>query len=74
MKNGILKDARYPRCSKLGVLRKRVWGGTERLIVSTSALYEAVGHAKYQNYLPLITYKNAGGPTPESCEKFLETL
>ena len=66
----IIKDKRYPKCSKLGVLRKR----GKYLMVSTTALKNAVGWRTYQKYLPHMRYRLSAGPTPDSCEKFLKKL
>lgn len=65
----MIKDPRYPKCSKLGVLRK----GDKQCIVSTSALLAELGWETYQKYLPWMQHDGAG-PTAESCERFLETL
>jgi hypothetical protein len=71
-----IRDRRYPKCSRLGVLRRtqRRPGGMPQLVVSTGALQEAVGWKAYQEYLPLMTHRLNTGPTPESAEAFLETL
>ena len=66
----VIRDARYPLCSKAGVLRKP----KSNLVVSTSALYEKVGDKKYRDYLPIMQHASYTGPTPQSCEKFLASL
>lgn len=71
-KSGKVTDKRYPRCSRAGVLRRSQ--RDSGLIVSTGALYAYVGPVKYLEYLPLMRHATNGGPTPESAEKFLETL
>jgi hypothetical protein len=75
MRNSI-RDRRFPRCSTLGVLRRtsRRPGGVPYIIVSTEALYRAVGPQTYREYLPLMQHRSAAGPTPESCEGFLEAI
>jgi hypothetical protein len=61
---------RYPNCSRLGVLRRNRVG----YVVSTGALYRALGWQAYRRYLPMMQHASNTGPTPESCERFLEGL
>jgi hypothetical protein len=66
-----ITDTRYPRCSKLGVLRK---SNTKRLMVSTADLHDKLGWRTYEKYLPLMEHVGNGCPTAESCEAFLRGL
>jgi hypothetical protein len=66
-----ITSKKFPHCSQLGVLRRNRGG----YVVSTAALYRAVGWETYVRYLDTMEHaSNSGGPTPESCEKFLEGL
>jgi hypothetical protein len=62
---------RFPRCNKLQVLRTI----SGRTVISTSALYEALGWKKYRQFLPYMEYEpthgNNGYVTAESAEAFL---
>jgi hypothetical protein len=72
----VITSREYPKCSRLGVLR-RAQSRTQaegRLVVSTGALHDRLGWKTYQAYLPLMRYECNTGPTPESCEAFLRGL
>lgn len=69
-----INDKNYPLCSKIGVLRRTYSNGGEAVVVSTTALREAIGWSLYKTYLPYMKHANASGPTPASCEEWLRTL
>lgn len=70
-RSGKMYVKKYPKCSKLGVLRE-----TNRfaVVVSTTALCKALGWERYRRYLPVMRHRHGSGPTPESCETFLSSL
>lgn len=63
----------FPLCSRLGVLRKTTGGN---LAISTGALYRELGWEKYRKFMPYMKHEppQSGYVTPDSCERFLETL
>jgi hypothetical protein len=62
---------RFPHCTRLQVLRTI----SGRTVISTSALYEALGWKKYRQFLPHMEYEpthgNNGYVTAESLEACL---
>jgi hypothetical protein len=71
----VLKDTKYPLCSRYGLLRKTFGPHkSTNVVISTGALYRLVGPEKYKRYLPMMQYRVGAGPTPGSCEAFLRSL
>jgi hypothetical protein len=64
---------RFPHCTRLQVLRTI----SGRTVISTSALYEALGWKKYRQFLPYMKHEGGncgtGYVTPSSCEEWLQT-
>jgi hypothetical protein len=71
-----LTDRRYPLCSQYGLLRapyfKRT--GDKHLVVSTQAMYAALGWAKYREFLPHMRNKSAAGLDPKHVEDYLRGI
>lgn len=64
----------YPECEKLGVLRTTTLGrrtGQGRIVVSSSALYKALGWDRYKAFLPHMKNVIKPGLDPDHVEAWL---